>query len=61
MKKIYLTPAIRIQAIDSEDVMANSMEGAIPTFDNPATKDTDLGTTDPILTNGASIWDIEEE
>ncbi|MBP5385836.1 MAG: hypothetical protein J6Y97_00455 [Prevotella sp.] len=61
MKKIYLTPVIRIQAIDSEDVMANSMEGAIPTFDNPVTKDTELGTTDPILTNGASIWDIEED
>jgi hypothetical protein len=60
MKKIYLTPAIRIQAIDTQDILDNS----IPIFDanNPKT-DPNVTITDgsEVLGNGTSIWDIEEE
>ena len=60
MKKIYLTPAIRIQAIDIQDVLDNS----IPIFDakNPKTDATvTIDDGSQVLGNGASIWDIEEE
>ena len=58
MKKTYLTPEIRIQPIDSEDFLDESL----PVFDN-VNPDTPEGEsiTDPkdILGNSNSIWDQE--
>lgn len=64
MKKNYLTPAIRIQAIDSDEFMDNSVQGiGIPILDNnnPDTPDGVVITTGTeVLGNGTSIWDEEE-
>ncbi len=61
MKRIYLIPQIRIQAIDTEDIM----EGSLPIFngDNPRTDaENDVITNkSEILGNSNSVWDEEEE
>ncbi len=60
MKKFYLTPAIRIQAIDAGDFMETV---SIPIFDNnnPETPE-GIEITDgtEVLGNGSSVWDEEE-
>ena len=59
MKKSYLIPQIRIQSIDTEDIM----EGSIPIFNgaNPDTEETDVITNkNEILGNTNSVWDEEE-
>ena len=62
MKKIYLTPAIRIQAIDTEDILDNSV-GGVPVFDdkNPSS-DASILITDgtEVLGNKTSVWDEGE-
>lgn len=60
MKKTYLTPVIRIQSIDSEEVL----EASLPIFDdnNPATvKDDVITDGTEVLGNESSVWDTEEE
>ena len=60
MKKYYLTPDIRIQAIDAGDFMETV---SIPILDNKSEPGGDIlieqGTD--VLGNGSSVWDIEEE
>ncbi|MBR5686645.1 MAG: hypothetical protein IKX36_01650 [Prevotella sp.] len=59
MKKSYLIPQIRIQAIDTDDIM----EGSIPIFngENPQTEESDVITDkSEVLGNGNSVWDVEE-
>ena len=59
MKKYYLTPDIRIQAIDAGDFMETI---SIYDSNNPKTPaDVEITTGTEILGNGTSIWDIEEE
>ena len=53
MKKVYTTPAIRIQLIDTEDIMDSI---SIPVIDTG--KDDDIITeSSEVLSNGASVWD----
>ena len=60
MKRSYLIPQIRIQSIDTEDIM----EGSLPIFneDNPRTDAANDVITDKseILGNGNSVWDVED-
>lgn len=60
MKRSYLIPQIRIQSIDTEDIM----EGSLPIFneDNPQTDAANDVITDKseILGNGNSVWDVED-
>ena len=59
MKKSYLIPQIRIQSIDTEDIM----EGSIPIFngENQQTTESDVITDkSEILGNTNSVWDEEE-
>lgn len=59
MKRSYLIPQIRIQSIDTEDIM----EGSIPIFngENPQTTESDVITDkSEILGNTNSVWDEEE-
>lgn len=61
MKKYYLTPDIRIQAIDAGDFMETV---SIPIYDNnnPKTPEgIEITTGTEVLGNGTSIWDMEEE
>ena len=61
MKKYYLTPDIRIQAIDAGDFMETV---SIPIFDNNNTQTpegVEITTGSEVLGNGTSIWDMEEE
>ncbi len=56
MKKTYLIPEIRIQSIDTEDIMENSL----PIFngDNTKTEESDVITEkSEILGNSSSVWD----
>lgn len=58
MKKSYVIPDIRIQSIDTEDIMENSL----PLFNgqNPNTDETDIITSgSEILGNSGSVWDEE--
>ena len=60
MKKNYLTPAIRIQAIDAGEIME---QVSIPIFDNKNTQTpegVEITTGTEVLGNGTSIWDEEE-
>lgn len=61
MKKSYLIPQIRIQSIDTEDIM----EGSLPIFngDNPRTDAENDVITDKseILGNSNSVWDDVDE
>ena len=59
MKKNYLTPDIRIQAIDASDFM----DVSIPILDDKSEQGGDLLIDDgtKVLSNGSSVWDIEEE
>ena len=60
MKRSYLIPQIRIQSIDTEDIM----EGSLPIFneDNPQTDAANDVITDKseILGNGNSVWEVED-
>lgn len=59
MKKIYQTPDIRIQLIDSED---NILDTSLPLFDeaNPKTIETEtIENSSEVLGNGNSVWDQE--
>ncbi len=59
MKKFYLTPDIRIQAIDAGDFMETI---SIYYKDDPKTPEgVEITTGTEVLGNGTSIWDIEEE
>ncbi len=57
MKKIYLTPSIKVQPIESEDILDESL----PIFNeaNPQTDETEdiIKPGDEILGNGNSIWE----
>ena len=56
MKRSYTTPAIRLQAIDAEDFLDNSL----PIFneDNPTTVESDvIKSSDEVLGNSHSVWD----
>ena len=56
MKRFYITPEIRLQSIDAEDFLDESL----PIFneDNEKTVPTDLiESSDEVLGNGASVWD----
>lgn len=59
MKKTYMIPELRIQSIDSEDILDASV-AALPIYDenNPKTEADDLvksGTE--VLGNHNSVWD----
>ena len=57
MKRLYLIPQIRIQAIDTEDIMDS---GSLPIF-NEENQETDVITDkSEILGNSNSVWDEEE-
>ena len=56
MKRSYTTPAIRLQAIDAEDFLDNSL----PIFneDNARTEESDvIGKSEEVLGNSNSVWD----
>ena len=56
MKRFYTTPAIRLQAIDAEDFLDNSL----PIFneDNPSTVESDvIKGSEEVLGNSHSVWD----
>jgi hypothetical protein len=56
MKRSYTTPAIRLQAIDAEDFLDNSL----PIFneDNASTVESDvIGKSEEVLGNSHSVWD----
>lgn len=56
MKRSYKTPTIRLQAIDAEDFLDNSL----PIFneDNAATVESDvIKSSDEVLGNSHSVWD----
>ena len=52
MKKVYLSPAIRIQAIDAEDIM----EVSLPVIDTGKEEDI-ISESSEILSNGSTVWD----
>ena len=61
MKRKYVTPMIRLQAIETEDGI---MEMSLPVFDenNPNTvDDSQIGNGSEILGNQHSVWEEEEE
>ena len=56
MKRSYTTPAIRLQAIDAEEFLDNSL----PIFneDNPSTVESDvIKDSEEVLGNSHSVWD----
>ena len=55
MKKVYTTPGIRIQLIDTEDIMESI---SIAVFDN-GQDDELIKESSEVLSNGASVWDEE--
>ena len=57
MKRIYLIPQIRIQAIDTEDIM----EGSLPIFNGDNAENDVITNKSEILGNSNSVWDEEEE
>ena len=63
MKRKYVTPMIRIQAIETEDgIMEMSLSG-LPVYDenNPNTVEgSQIGNGSDILGNQHSVWDEEE-
>ncbi len=52
MKKVYTTPAIRIQLIDTEDIMEISIAVIDSVQDEEIIKE-----SSEVLSNGASVWD----
>ena len=59
MKRIYLIPTIRIQAVDAED---DVLEMSLPVFDekNPNTEQSsEISNGAEILVNQHSVWDEE--
>ena len=59
MKRIYLIPTIRVQAVDAED---DVLEMSLPVFDekNPYTEQSsEIGNGAEILVNQRSVWDEE--
>ena len=59
MKKTYMTPELRIQSIDSEDILDASV-GGLPIYDenNPKTVADDVFTKDDeVLGNRTTVWD----
>ena len=63
MKRNYLTPMIRIQAIETEDGILEMSLQSLPVFDenNPNTSDgSQIGNGSEILGNQHSVWDEEE-
>lgn len=55
MKKVYTTPAIRIQLIDTEDIMESISIAVIDSNQD----DEIIKESSEILSNGASVWDEE--
>lgn len=54
MKRFYMTPEIRLQSIDAEDFMDNSL----PIFNDPVTVDDGvIEKSEEVLGNSASVWD----
>jgi hypothetical protein len=60
MKRIYLTPAINLQPIDSTE---DFLDESLPMFDanNDQTPSDLIDESNQILGNGASIWETTEE
>jgi len=59
MKRIYLIPTIRVQAVDAED---DVLEMSLPVFDekNPYTEQSsEISNGAEILVNQRSVWDEE--
>lgn len=59
MKRIYLIPTIRVQAVDAED---DILEMSLPVFDenNPNTEpSSEISNGSEILVNRRSVWDEE--
>ena len=55
MKKIYLTPDIRIQSIETEDIL----DASIPLYDDADHKDVLIESGDEVLGNSISVWEAE--
>ena len=63
MKRKYVTPMIRIQAIETEDGIMEMSLSSLPVYDenNPNTVDgSQIGNGSDILGNQHSVWDEEE-
>lgn len=63
MKRKYLTPMIRIQAIETEDGIMEMSLQTLPVFDenNPSTVEgSQINNGSEILGNQHSVWDEEE-
>ena len=63
MKNKYVTPMIRIQAIETEDGILEMSLPSLPVYDenNPNTVEgSQIGNGSEILGNQHSVWDEEE-
>lgn len=63
MKNKYVTPMIRIQAIETEDGIMEMSLPSLPVYDenNPNTVEgSQIGSGSEILGNQHSVWDEEE-
>ena len=56
MKRIYMTPEIRLQSVDAEDIMETT---SLPVFEDKTASDGDYIITNgsEVLGNSNSVWE----